>query len=213
MVSKSETSDVEVRVRSSVDQRKIPGWLGSRIRLGAHSVGRLRRDIALQGGLPTLPPVQISPEVWRVNGELVLGKVGATEHDGALYLAVVLPAPTVVQSDEELLRSILVVQFYACISSMARSGAKTSCLSIRLPLVDPSDWFGPNDTARVKSWLGVVSVGLEVIAGLLSKSLPTVAPPPDDELVNVHVPSWVGARVALGQDRSSSPRSAKDGQL
>lgn len=213
MVSKSGTSDVEVRVRSAADQPQIPTWLGSRLRLGARSVGRLRRDIALQGGLPTLPPVQIFPEVWRVNGELVLGKVGATKHDGALHLAVVFPAPTVVQSDEELMRSILVVQFYTCISSMARSGAKNSCLSTRLPLVEPSDWFGPNDTARVKSWLGIVSDGLEVIAGLLSKSLPTVAPPPDDKLVNVHVPSWVWAHVALGQDRPSSSRSTKDSLL
>ena len=213
MVSKSGTSDVEVRIKSTVDQPKIPDWLGARLQLGAHSVRRLRRDVAVRGGLPTLPPVQIAPEVWRANGELVLGKVDATEHDGALHLAVVVPAPTVVQSDEELLRSILVVQFYTCISSMARSGAKNSRLSIRLPLVEPSDWFGPNDTARVKSWPGVVSDGLELIAGLLSKSLPTVAPPPDDQLANVHVPSWVWARVALGQDRSSSALSAKDGQL
>ena len=213
MVSKSGTSDVEVRVRSPADQPQVPEWLGSRLRLGAHSVGRLRRDIAAKAGLPTLPPVQIFPEVWRVKGDLVLGQVGAVQRPGERHLAAVIPAATVVQSDEELLRSVLVVQFYTCISSMVHSGANNSPLSIRVPCVDPSHWFGPKDAARVKSWMGVRSAGLEVIAELLAKSLPTVEPPPDDKLVDVHVPDWVHARVAVARDASYSTRPAKDGQL
>ena len=212
MVSKAGTSDVEVRVRSTVDQRKIPEWLGARLRLGAHRAGRLRRAIAVQGGLPDLPAVEVFPEVWRVKGDLVLGQAGAIQRDGE-HPAVLLPAATVVQSDEELLRSVLVVQFYACISSMTHSGANTSSLSIGAPCGDPSDWFDPKDAARVKGWMGVKSDGLEVIAELLAKSLPTVEPPPDDKLVDVHLPDWIHAHVAPGRDASSSTRSAKDGQL
>ena len=173
MVSKSGTSNVEVRVRTTVDQGKIPEWLGARLRLGAHRAWRLRRDIAVQCCLPDLLPVEVFPEVWRVKGDLVLGAAGAIERDGKLHLAVGLSAPSVVQADDELLRSILLFQFWTCISNM-------SSLCSSAPLVDPTAWFGPDDTARLKSWVEVRSSGLEVIAGLLAKSLRTVEPPPAD---------------------------------
>ncbi len=212
MGSSAATLERTVRIGAATDQRQLPDWLNARLRLGARRAERLRADIAGQAGLPTLPAIEIFPEVWRVNGELVLGRTGVIERDSA-HLGVLLPGPATVQSDDDLLRCILVRQFCDCISRLARAATQTSAVRAPTSLVDPALWFSPDDALRVKSWVGVRIDGLEVLSGLLAKSLPTAEPPPDDKIVEVHVPDWVRARVALGQTRPSSAWSVKDGQL
>lgn len=215
MVSSSASTDREVPIRTTTDQRQLPAWLRARLRLGARRLERLRRDIAVQARLPTVPPIEIVPEVWRVDGDLVLGCARVVERAGKAHLGALLSAPLVVQSDDDLLRTVLVIQFYECIRRMI--AARVRPLGDKAPeevavasLADPTAWFGPEDAARVVSWNGRSNAGLEVVAGLLAKTLPTVDPPPTDKAQAVRVPDWVLARIKRGNDHLCS--FAKEGQ-
>jgi len=185
MVSNPETTD----------RRHRREWLHARLRLGARRVERLRQDIAAQAGLPTLPSVEIVPEVWRVDGDLVLGRTGVVERDGELHLGVLLPAASAVQSDDNLLRRILLIRFRDCISRMVRTATQDPSVRRPTSLVDPTFWFGSDDAARLRSWKEHRIVGMEILADFLSKSLPVVAPPPEDVAQDFNVPDWVLDRL------------------
>lgn len=204
MTSSLATTGPHVRIRTTPDQQQLPDWLRARLRLGARRVERLRQDIAAQAGLPTLPPAEIFPEVWRVNGELVLGRTGVVERDGELHLGALLPAASVVQSDDGLLHKVVLLQVWCCLSRMVHAATQDRALHALTAFVDPAVWFGPEDVARLRNWKDHKILGMEVLADLLAKSLPTVAPPPDDVGQGLCIPDWVLARLDSSVERAST---------
>ena len=102
-----------------------------------------------------------------------------------------------------MLRSIVLVQLRDCVSRMVQAATLDRAVCTPPALADPAVWFGPEDVARLRNWKDHKILGMEVLADLLAKSLPTVAPPPDDVARDFNVPVWVLARVEPSVERFS----------
>lgn len=187
--------------RAASNNPSIPRWLRDRINLGIRRAERLRAAIATDARVPTMPAAQAVNEVWLAKGEVILGRTGLIERAEGADLCVLLPAPSLAQSDDELLRAVLAREFQLCFrlwvglalaeqKRSSRPGLDPRRRQTAKP--DPLHWLGADDAERVTSWPSELPLaGMQVIAGLLMKVLPTAEPPRVPESSAVRVPGWV----------------------
>lgn len=203
--------EVDVRLRKSpVRWRKLPSWVRERLHQGTLRVERLREDIAHHAGVPSMPPVEIFPEIWTTGTNLIQGLSGVTGCGVETCIGVRLPAQTVVQPDDEILRAVLVHEFNHCFSGMVRIAEAQllgrSLSEVEFPdgfthageeaaLLDPSEWFGPEDARKFIRWHDGSFDALEPVAMRLAEVLPVVAPEAGFWLKRRDIPTWVLERV------------------
>lgn len=203
--------DVDVRLRKSpVKWKKFPSSLKERLHQGTLRVERLREDIAAQAGTPSMPPVEIFPEVWITDEGHILGRAAPIEIGGTTQFGAALPAPTVVQPDDQILRAVLVHEFNHCFYAMVRAaehlllGRAPSPIELFGPhsaeaeeaaLLDPREWFGPGDAESFIRWHDSRFDAVEPFAVRLAQILPVVTPAPTFAINRLDVSDWVMRRV------------------
>jgi hypothetical protein len=191
--------------------QRVPSSVREALHQGRLRVDRLCEDIARQAGVPNMPPVDIFAEVWMSGADLIHGKTGAVEREGKTLFGAHLPAPTVSQPDDEVLRAILVHEFNHClaymvytaeefldgrkISGMASLDGLAPAASEEAAMLKPSEWFGRDDAERFLRWEDQRIDALEPVAAQLAEVLPVVSPTSGFRVHSLDIPSWVVERV------------------
>jgi hypothetical protein len=130
-----------------------------RLLKGVERVASIRAEIGSTAKVATMPPVEIVPYIWTLDGALICGRVTALRRGDGAYFGVQLPAPTALCTDRAAVRALLVHEFahWFYIATRAvngsESGVKTGgTLDLRKEMLTESDtqinagdWFGEED--------------------------------------------------------------------
>ena len=117
-VSSNEPKPAVLYQLRHTDWSGLSRTLRKRLEKGKESVSRIRRLVARESKISTMPPIQIVDEIWAGTSALGQGLLGGRatplkiERD--TWFGVEVPAPTVVCKDYSLLRAILVHEFAHC---------------------------------------------------------------------------------------------------
>lgn len=149
---------------SKLGWSRLPLSLKSRFLNGLERIADLRDNIGAAAAVSSMPPIQTVPVLWYDDDRCYDAWAGPLIVNGKTVFGCTLPAQTATLEDEGILRRVLVHEFCHCFWWLAdevnaRDAGKAtidtggldqkSDSDDRYQMVDPKDWFGPEDASRM----------------------------------------------------------------
>lgn len=143
--------------------RKLPLAVRKSIVQNQARVAHIREEIALAAPVQWMPPIRIFSTAWATPEAAILGRCTVATIEGKNLPCVQLPASTIIFSDDQVLRGILVHEFSHAFNLLTRCIDHVDAGTPDSPLVlsevddcemhvDLRDWFSDADAAAFVSW-------------------------------------------------------------